>query len=165
MQSVEDYGPWHDGEKVLADVMVTPASWLIGQTLSQIEFRHHTHCIVMAIKRRSHMVRGCMTDIYLRAGDELLVMGGGKDIIALKASRDVILVGFSDEARPVVYHAWLSLPILLGVVLLAGTCIVPIVVAALVGASGMVVTGVLSVRDATRPVDLLVVATIGTVLA
>jgi hypothetical protein len=62
-QNGEDYGPWRDGEKALAEIMVTPASQLIGQTLSQIGFRYHTHCIVMAIKRRSHMVRGRMTDI------------------------------------------------------------------------------------------------------
>jgi di/tricarboxylate transporter len=165
MQSGEDYGPWHDGEKVLAEVMVTPASRLIGQTLAQIGFRYHTHCIVMAIKRRSHMVRGRMTDIYLRAGDELLVMGQKDDIMALKASRDVVLVGFSDEALPTVHHARLSLLMFLGVVLLAGTGVVPIVVAALTGAAGMVATGVLSVRDGTRAVDPLIVATIGTALA
>jgi di/tricarboxylate transporter len=161
----EDYAPWHDGERVLAEVMVTPASRLIGQTLSQIGFRYHTHCIVMAIKRRSHMVRGRMTDIYLRAGDELLVMGQTEDVIALKASRDVVLVGWSDETLPAVKHARRSMLIFLGVVLMAGTGVVPIVVAALTGAAGMVATGVLTVRDATRAIDPLIVATIGTALA
>lgn len=161
----EDYEPWHDGERVLAEVMVTPASRLIGQTLSQIGFRYHTHCIVMAIKRRSHMVRGRMTDIYLRAGDELLVMGQNEDVMSLKASRDVVLVGFSDETLPSVEHARRALLIFLGVVLMAGTGVVPIVVAALTGAAGMVATGVLTVREATRAVDPLIVATIGTALA
>jgi len=38
-------------------------------------------------------------------------------------------------------------------------------VAALTGAAGMVATGVLTVRDATRAIDPLIVATIGTALA
>jgi hypothetical protein len=105
-QNGVDYGPWRDGEKALAEIMVTPASQLIGRTLSQIGFRYHTHCIVMAIKRRSHMVRGRMTDIYLRAGDKLLVMGQKDDIMALKASRDVILVGFSVNRRGPIYRSW-----------------------------------------------------------
>lgn len=95
----------------------------------------------MAIKRRSHTVRGRMTDIYLSAGDKLLVMGQKDDIMALKASRDVVLVGFSDEALPTVHHARLSRLMFLGVVLLAGTGLVLIVAAALTGATGMVATG------------------------
>ena len=95
-----------------------------------------------------------MTDIYLSAGDKLLVMGQKDDIMALKASRDVVLVGFSDEALPTVHHARLSRLMFLGVILIAGTGVVPIVVASLTGAAGMVATGFLSVRDATRPEPL-----------
>ncbi|MCW9045388.1 MAG: SLC13 family permease, partial [Alphaproteobacteria bacterium] len=71
--------PWKEGEHMIAEVMVTPASRMIGQTLNQIEFHYRTHCLVAGVQRRSRMARSRMTDIRLAAGDVLLVQGHPKD--------------------------------------------------------------------------------------
>ncbi len=36
---------WQAGDRVLAEVMVAPASWMAGLNLRRIGFRHKTHCV------------------------------------------------------------------------------------------------------------------------
>lgn len=157
--------PWREGQQVLAEVMVAPASRLIGQTLSQIGFRDQTRCIVLGVQRRAHMIRGRMTDVRLRAGDVLLLQGQPGDVAALKANRDVVLIAWSAEELPAPRHAPAAGLIFLGMVGLGATGTVPLVVAALSGAAAMVGLGVLNVRQAVGAVDPLILATIGAALA
>ncbi len=157
--------PWREGQQMLAEVMVAPASRLIGQTLPQIGFRYRTRCIVLGVQRRAHMIRGRMTDVRLQAGDVLLIQGQSEDVAALKANRDVVLIEWSAEELPALRHARGAGLIFLGVIGLAATGAVPLVVATLSGAAAMVGLGVLNVRQAVRAVDPLIIATIGTALA
>ena len=157
--------PWAGGEPVLAEVMVAPASRLIGRNLSQIGFRYQTNCIVLGVQRRAHMLRGRITDIRLEAGDVLLIKGQWNDIDALKASRDVVLFEWSAEELPVLTRAKRATFIFVCVIALGGSGLLPVVVAALSGAALMVVGGVLNARQAFRAVDPLVVTTIAMALA
>ncbi len=162
----EDGGqPWHGDERVLAEVLVAPASRLIGRTLRQIAFHYKTRCIVLGIRRRSRMIRSRMTDIRLADGDVLLVQGQPDDVNALKLHRDVVLIESSAEELPVLARGSVAGLIFLAVILFAATGLVPIVVAALVGAAVMVATGVLNVSQAARAVDPKIVTTIGAALA
>ena len=98
-------GPWGEGERVLAEVMVAPASRLIGLDLPQIGFRYKTRCIVLGIQRRARMIRSRLTDIRLEAGDVLLVQGQPDDVAALRRNRDVVLIEWSAEELPALEHA------------------------------------------------------------
>ena len=160
-----DEQPWHGIDRVLAEVMVVPASRMIGQSLARIGFRYHTRCIVLGIQRRSRMIRVRMTDIRLAAGDVLLIQGHPDDIDALKHNRDVVLMEWSAEELPALDHAKRASLIFLMVMVLAASGLVPIVVAALSGAAAMVGTGVLNVRQAARAVDPRIVTAIGAALA
>ena len=157
-------GRWQEGEQALAEVMVAPASRMIGRTLPQIGFRYQTHCIVLGIQRRSRMIRQRMTDIRLEAGDVLLMQGQRDDIQALKANRDVVLLE-STEDLPTLDHAKRASLIFLAAVALAAAGLVPIVVTALVGAVLMVVTGVLNVRQASRAIDTKILTAVAAALA
>lgn len=163
----EDGGetPWHGGERVLAEAMVPPASRLIGQTLVQIGFRYKTQCIVLGVQRRSRMIRTRMTDIRLQAGDVLLLQGGPDAVQGLRLNPDVVLIEWSAAALPAVHHARPAALILLGVVVASATGAVPIVVAALTGASAMVALGVMNIRQAARAVDSKILTMIPAALA
>ena len=163
--SVELSGRWREGEQVVAEVMVAPASEFIGLTLSKIGFRYKTQCIVLGIQRRTRMIRSRLTDIRLEAGDVLLVQGQPKDVAHLKASRDVVLLEWSTEELPALRHATRAGLIFLAVIGLAASGILPIVVTALCGAAAMVVAGVLNVRQAFQAVDAKIVTTIAAALA
>ncbi|MBT3558958.1 MAG: SLC13 family permease [Rhodospirillales bacterium] len=157
--------PWEEGEQVLAEVMVVPASRFVGQTLAQIGFRYKTNCIVLGIQRRSRMIRGKITDIRIQSGDVLLIQGQPIDVSGLRNNRDVVLIEWSTEELPSLDHAKRALIIFSAVVFFAATGILPIVVSALCGAAAMVVMGVLNVDQAFRALDSKIVTTIATALA
>ncbi|MBT4890381.1 MAG: SLC13 family permease [Rhodospirillales bacterium] len=157
--------PWEEGEQMLAEIMVVPASRLIGRTLSQVGFRYKTSCVVVGIQRRSRMIRSRITDIRLQAGDVLLVQGQPTDITGLKEYRDVVLIEWSSEELPTLDHARRSLGIFALVIALAATGTVPIVVSALCGAAAMVAFQVINIQQAFRAMDSKIVTTIAAALA
>jgi len=157
--------PWEEGEQMLGEVMVVPGSRLVGQTLPQIGFRYKTNCIVLGIQRRSRMIRSQITEIRLQSGDVLLVQGQPDDIARLKDSRDVVLIEWSTEELPALDHARRALCVFSGVVILAASGALPIVVSALCGAAGMVLLGILNVQQAFRALDSKIVTTIAAALA
>ena len=161
----EDHAPWGEGERMLAEAMITPASNYIGLTLRQIGFRYQTRCIVLGVQRRSRMIRTRLTDIRLKAGDVLLIQGQSQDIEALKRNSEVVLIEWSAEELPVVTHARRALIIFGGAISLAAAGIIPIVVATMCGAIAMIASGVVNIRQATRAVDPKVATTIGAALA
>jgi len=161
----DEIPPWDAGERILVEVMVAPASRMIGQTLATFGFRYKTQCIVMGIQRRSRMFRSRITDIPLKAGDVLLVQGQPDDVHALKRNRDVVLIEWSAEELPALHHVRRASLIFLGVILCAASGIIPIVVATLTGAVAMVITGVLNINQTLRALDVRIIATIGTALA
>lgn len=152
-------------DRMLVEVMLPPTSQLSGQTLQNTTFSQRSGCKVIGIQRRSRMIRARMDDIRLQSGDVLLVQGHPSDIHNLRADRDVILLEWSKEELPAVHHARRALVIFIGVVLLAGSGILPTVTCALLGATAMVAIGALNVRQAVRAVDSKIVTMVGAALA
>ncbi|MDA0241157.1 MAG: SLC13 family permease, partial [Proteobacteria bacterium] len=161
----EEEGRWKFGDRVLAEVMVAPASRLAGYTLRQIGFRHKSHCVVIGIQRRRRTVHGAVTEVRLEEGDVLLVQGQPDDIDELRRSHDVVLLSRSARELPALDHARTAVLIFLGVIVCAATGIVPVVTASLTGAIAMVATGVLSIRLASRSLDSKIVTMIPAALA
>ena len=161
----DEDAPWRQKDQVLTEVMIAPASRLVGQTLRLAGFRYKTGCIVLGIQRRARMIRARITEIRLEAGDVLLVQGQRDDIRELRNARDAILIESSREDLPSLDHAKRASIIFLGAVMLAALGILPIVVSAFVGAIAMVATGVLNLRQAFRAVDPKITTAIAAALA
>jgi di/tricarboxylate transporter len=157
--------PWTSGGQTLAEVMVPPGSPMVGRTLDRIGFRYRHDCIVLGIERRSRMLRRRITEIPLEAGDVLLIQGRNDDVLALRGNRDVLLMEWSAAALPELHYAKRASFIFLCVVLAAASGALPIVVAAVAGAAAMVLSGALSMREATRAVDYQIILTIAAALA
>ena len=158
-------GRRRQGGRLIAEAMVTPSSHLIGQTLEEALF-HQTHrCQVLGIRRRSRMVRAKVTDILLEAGDILLLVGWPEDIAALRGDPDLVLMEWSTADLPSPYYATRAAVIFLAVVATSATGLLPIAVAALVGAGAMVATGVLTLHQADHAMDRRIMVMIGTALA
>lgn len=152
-------------DQVLVEATITPASRAIGRNLRQIAFFTRTGCIVLGIQRRSRMVRGAMDRIRLEAGDVLLLLGKRADVMALRASREVLLIEWSADEIPATTHAKRARAVFAGTVLAAATGLLPIVVAAVLGATAMVALGCLNVRQAIRAVDRRVALLVPAALA
>lgn len=165
LENTDDEAPWRQGDLVLAEVMIAPASRLAGQTLRMAGFRYKTNCVVLGIQRRARMIRARVTEIRLEYGDVLLVQGQRDDIRALRENRDVILIEKSREDLPSIQHAKRAILIFAGAVATAALGILPIVVAAMVGAVAMVAGGVLNLRQAFRAIDPKIATAIAAALA
>jgi di/tricarboxylate transporter len=156
---------WGEGDQILAEAMVTPASRLIGQTLEQIGFRYRYHCIALGIQRRSRMIRARMTEIPLEAGDVLLVQGRREDVLALRANRDILPMEWSVTDLPAPHLAGLAGAVFAVVVGLSAFEIIPIVVASIVGVVAMIAVGALNLRQALQAVDARIILLVGAALA
>lgn len=160
-----DGAPRGRDRQMLVEVMVTPASRLIGQTLDQAHFPESHHCIVLGIRRRSRMIRAQVTQIHIEAGDVFLLQGRPEDIARFRSDPDVLLMEWSATALPSPHHARRAALIFLAVIVAAASGVVPIAVAAACGAGVMIGAGVLSVRRATQALDRKIVMMIGAALA
>lgn len=142
-----------DRDYVLAEVIVAPASRIIGRNLEQIVFHTRTRCTVLGIQRRSRMIRQGLNDIRLEAGDVLLLFGHRNDVSRLRFNRDVILQEGSAYDLPARDVANRALAIFAGVVLAAASGLVPIVIAAMAGGALMLISGCLNIHQASRALD------------
>lgn len=152
-------------EPQMVEAVVGPGSRMIGRTLAQIGFHGVTNCIVLGIQRRSRMIRSAIDKIRLNPGDVLLILGDPKDIMALRASPDVLLLEWSARDVPLRDHSRRALLLFVIVVALAATRLVPIPVAAIAGATLMIVFGCLNLQQATRAIDQRIFLIVGAALA
>lgn len=150
---------------VLAEVMITPASRLDGQTLTKSGLQAETNCNVLGVQRRSHMVRKALDSIRLQAGDVLLILGRRRDVLGLRANRDVVLLIWSATDLPMSHHAGRAIVIFAAVIALSASGLMPIVIAAISGAALMIAGGCLNIHQAARAVDRRIFLLIGAALA
>jgi di/tricarboxylate transporter len=111
------------------------------------------------------MNRTSINDIRLVANDTLLVLGTQRQIQSLRLNDDVMLLEWSVKEIPIKTDMWKALGIFLGVVVLASGGIVPIAIAATLGAFAMIVSGCLNVRKAANAIDRNIFLLIGAALA
>lgn len=138
----------------LVEVLIAPASRMIGQSVEQVGFYRRLGCTVLGIQRRSRMITARMTEIRLAAGDVLMMMGTREHINGLRANRDVILMEGSQHELPSRRQSIKVNLIFATVVLLATFELVPIHLAALCGALLAIFTGCINSRQAGRAVDV-----------
>ncbi len=153
------------GDQILGEVVVAPASRMIGRDLAQLGFHYQTHCIVLGIQRRSRMIRARMDEIRLDAGDVLLVLGTTARVMALRVNRDVLLLERSTRELVDRTRSGRATLIFLLVVGFAASGLVPIVVAAVTGAAAMVAVRCLNIHQAARAIDRRVIFLVGAALA
>jgi len=153
------------GREVLAEVMVTPASRMIGLTLEQVRNRYASRCNLLGVRRRLRMTRSALTEIRLEAGDVLLVQGGRGHIRALRDDPNLVPMEWSATDLPAPHLAPRAGLIFLLVVASAASGLVPIVVAALAGATLMVALRILSLGEAVAAIDTRIVTMIAAALA
>lgn len=154
-----------DRDFILAEVVIAPASRMMGRNLAQIVFHSRTRCTVIGIQRRSRMIRQGLQDIRLESGDVLLLLGHRKDVRRLRGQRDIILLEWSAHDLPAVELAWRSMLIFATTVTLSATGVLPIVVSSLLGAGAMLMGGCLNVHQAIRSLDRRVAMLVWAALA
>ncbi len=151
--------------RILAEVMITPASRMVDMTIDQVGFHRQFGTIVLGIQRRARVVRRRLGRIRLEAGDVLLVAGSQGAVNDMRNNPDVIVLSGSKRELPIPKKAPIAGFIFLGTVLAASTGIMSIAVAALTGSVLLIATGCLNIRQATRAIDRKIILLVGSMLA
>ena len=151
--------------RVLAEIMITPASRMIDMSLDHVNFQRQFGTIVLGVQRRARVVRRRLGRIRLEAGDVLLVAGKMGTINALRDNTDFILLSGSKRDLPLPNKAPVAAAIFLGVIALAATGTMSIPVAAITGSVLMIATGCMNIRQATRAIDRKIFLLVGSMLA
>jgi di/tricarboxylate transporter len=145
------------GGQSLVEAWVAPGSRMIGRNLKQLDFHHNYGAFVLAIRRVRSTLRRRVADVILRSGDALLVLIPQSRLPRLEETGDIVV--FSEHE--VFLHRdrgwWLAIMVLPAVVLVAATGLLSIAAAALVGSVLLVVTGVMTPREAHRAINWPVV--------
>lgn len=149
----------------MVEAIVAPGSRMIGRSIAQIGFHFQTNCVILGIERRSRMIRAQMNTIRLEAGDVLLIVGDVRDVRALRADRDILLLEWSMKGLPDPRHARMAAGVFVTVVGLTASGVLPIAISATAGALAMVAAGCLNVRQAARAIDRRIYLLIGASLA
>ena len=163
------FGEGHGDEtgRMISEVMVLPASILIGMTLERMGFRYRFGGIVLGLRRRARILSRRLTEIPLEAGDILLVMARTQNIrsIPQKAPQDLLVIERSAIQLPNPMMARRAFMVMFGTVGLIVSNILPIVAAAVLGAVVMLALKVVRPNQAMRALDRKLILLIATALA
>lgn len=151
--------------RVLAEVMITPASRMIDMTLEHANFQRQFGAIVLGIQRRARVVRRRLGRVRLEAGDVLLIAGRRSQVNSIRDNSDFIVLSGSKRDLPVPGKAPIAAAVFISMIGLAAVGIVSIPAAAITGAVLMIATGCLNIRQATRAIDRKIYLLVGSMLA
>jgi di/tricarboxylate transporter len=148
----------------LAEVIVPPRSPVVGHTLRGLNFRGRYGVPVLGIQRHGEPLHAALGDIELAAGDVLLVQANDRHLRQLHRGRDLALLGPVDLPRRRRRKIKIAVPILAAVVLLAAFDVTTILLAAILGAIAMFLTGCITPEEAYVEVDWMVLVLLGSII-
>ncbi len=137
----------------ISEVVIPPGSEVIGRTIQDLRMRIKYRTNVLAVYQGEDVVRTDLRDHVLRAGDALVLHSRWEDLETLSHDQNFAVV--TDFPKKEVTRPDKIIPALIFfaiALLLVLTKAVPLSVALLVGAMGMVVSRVLSIDEAYRAV-------------
>ena len=148
----------------LNEILIPPRSNLIGRTLQTSDFFHRYRSAILGIQRRGKLIRERLGDIKLESGDTLLIQGHKDDMSRLLRSANAIVTNELTELYVRRDKALVALSMILTVVILVVFNILPLLVAAIIGAVGMIVGRCLTVEEAYEAIDWKVIFLLGGII-
>ena len=146
--------PLFESEQInLVEVVLSPHTTLVGKTLRELHFRTKFGLNVLAIWRAGVAYQEDLANMTLRFGDALLLLGSRENIEVLSAEPDFLVL--TEELQPDVNKKKAPIAVGIMVAMLAAVLIgwLPIAAAAVIAATVMVLTKVLSMEDAYRYIE------------
>jgi di/tricarboxylate transporter len=131
----------------IAEGVVPPTSRYIGQKVGELRLRKRHGISVLALNRGDKILREDLRQVAVRSGDTLVFHGFWRDLSAAAEDRDFVVVTDypKEEQRPhKIWNAVIFFALALGLALFSD---LKPPVALLVGAIGMLLTGVLSMDE------------------
>lgn len=133
--------------------VVAPRSWFEGRSVAQVDFLHRYQVVVLGIWRRTRLLPDELSRIRLCEGDVLVLQGSAEAFGRMANDRNfLLLTAFEAQVRRPRKALVAGLVMFLTIVA-ATISQIGLGLAAISGATAMVVTGCLTPRQAYRSVD------------
>ncbi len=136
----------------IVEVVIPPDSAVIGKTLRQLEFRKRYRATALALYRIDKVIDEGLADLPFQAGDTMVLHSRWSDLVPIAQSNDfAIVTDFPrEDARPdKLKYAALFFAATLGLVLFTD---LRLSAALMVGAVGMIISGVIRIEEAYRAI-------------
>jgi di/tricarboxylate transporter len=146
-------GLFNSSRAGISEVVIPPGSKLIGKTIFEVHLRKRYGISALAVNRRGEILVRGIRDIVLETGDCLVSHSTWRDLSVVSRERDFIVATEipKEEQRPQkVAHALVFFGIAIALILFTDY---RLSIALLVGAMGMVLTGVISIDEAYAAVS------------
>ncbi|MBN1994834.1 MAG: SLC13 family permease [Anaerolineae bacterium] len=137
----------------LIEVVLSPYTALAGKTLRQLRFRERYGLSVLAIWRQGQVCRTNLPEVNLELGDALLLYGPREKFKILGQEPDFLVLTEAAQEVMQVRKAPLAALVLGAVLLVVVLGWLPIAVAAVLGATIMVLAGCLTMEEAYRFIE------------
>jgi len=157
-------GLFNSSRAGISEVVIPPGSRLVGQTINQARLRKRYGISVLAINRRGEIMTRGIRDIELETGDCLVSHSTWQDLFVVSRERDFIVATEipKEEQRP--QKVGFALAFFALAMLLIIFTDYRLSVALLVGAMGMILSGVLSIDEAYGAVSWKTVFLLGSLI-
>ncbi len=151
-------------ETSIAELVVSPASRLIGQTLKSSGFYNDFRCPAIAIQRKGSLIKTKITRLRMVAGDVLLILGDENRLADIRNSKDVILTKWSAQQINSLARVVKTIVVFSLVIFLAAFGIVPITVTSFCAAALLIYLRCINIKQAYKAIDanvaLMIVASL-----
>ena len=138
----------------LLEAALHPRSSHVGQPVTDLNFRGRYGLELVAVWRSGEAIRSNLDQVVLRFGDALLLLGPREKLRLLENSSDFLLLTSPLSQHPLdTRKAPLAAGIMAGVVVSVLAGWLPIYIAAVIGATLMVLTRCLTMEDAYRAIE------------
>ena len=154
----------NDKPRVMAEVMIAPASPMEGHRLGETALSWRYEATVMAIHRRGHILRDKLSNVPLAVGDVLMVLVDEGTMPRLRNDENLIVLSQRERSRPIPRKAVIAVAIMAAVVLVSGFKLLPIPIAAVSGAAAMALTGCFGTKDVYEGMDWKIIILLGAIL-
>ena len=149
----------------LAEASLSPRTTFAGKTIEELKFRKNYGVSILAIWRNGEIYRSGLRRMELLPGDAFLLYGDRNKLALLVEHPDFLVM--TEGAAEVVRSrkAPVSAVIMAGVLASVVSGLLPIFIAAPIGAVAMVLTGCLNIEEAYRCIELKAVVLIAGMLS
>ena len=138
----------------LLEAVVSATHPLRGKSIKEGGFRNRYNAVVLAVSRSGERLNDKVGDIVLRTGDTLLIEASTTFLQRFRNASDYYLISPIQGAQlPNTSRSSLSLAILIGMVLLAGTGLLSMLQAAFLAAGIMIVLRVIGYSSSIEAID------------
>jgi len=147
------FSTYESDRLALVEATLNPQSALASRPIADVNFREKYGLELVAVWRSGKAIRSELDRLVLEFGDALLLIGPRTKLDVFSNEPDFITLTSTGKTAPDTSRAPRAALIMLGVVALVLAGYVPIAIAAVLGATCMVISGCLNMEQAYRAID------------